>query len=163
MSVIEEPTPTMAQEDANSTTTLALAPEPEQLSTTIGLEKRRLALEQWEQRRDLHAADTKTHKALTEKCLALRQKYEVEVGAHRGRQLLLPKSRAESSLKRKATVKAKHAAMVNDIVDKVVNAIGADAAGKKRAIQAVADLLEPTEEKPKKRSKIARVEAEDSE
>ena len=74
MSVIEEPTPTMAQEDANSTTTLALAPESEQLSTTIVLEKKKAALEFWCARRDLHESGCKDDRR---RC---------DIGVHRGRQ-----------------------------------------------------------------------------
>ena len=61
------------------------------------------------------------------------------------------------------TLKKKHAALVTDIVTRVANALGTDAEGKEKAMDAVADLLEPAEEAPKKRAKkTARVEEEES-
>ena len=55
--------PVLAQE-ASPTTTLALADEPP-TTTTVPLETKRVALEFWTARRDLHDSQTKAFKLLT--------------------------------------------------------------------------------------------------
>ena len=149
----EEVPPAVAEDECNQTTTLAVVPE--QTSTTIPLERQRIVLEQWEHRRDLHLPTTKSFKLLQDKCAALRQKYEMDLQTHRGRLLLLPKTREAANLKRKATLKDKHDKMVADVVRRVTEALGVDAAGKKKAAAAVADLLEsaPEEKAVKKKAK----------
>ena len=158
-----EPPPVLADE-ANPTTALALVPEEKQPTTTIELEKRKIILHQWEQRRDLHDPSTKSYRALDERCVALRQKVEADLDEYRAKQLLRPKMRAAAIAKRAATLKAKHEALITDVVNRVTDALGTDAAGKKRAAAAVADLFgdgapEPAAKKAK--TKKPRVEAEE--
>ena len=159
-----DPPPVLADE-ANPTTALALVPEEKQPTTTIELEKRKIILHQWEQRRDLHDPSTKSYRALDERCVALRQKVEADLDEYRAKQLLRPKMRAAASAKRAATLKAKHEALISDIVKRVTDALGTDAAGKKKAAAAVADLFgDGAPEPPAKKTKAAkkqRVEAEE--
>ena len=147
--------PAIEDEALKPVTTLALPPE-EAMSTTISLETKRVALEFWTARRDLHTdKNSKAWKSLNEKAERLRADLEKEVAAHRGKLLLLPKRREAANLKRKATLKAKHDNMVADVVRRVTEALGADATGKKKAAAAVADLLEsvPEEKAVKKKAK----------
>ena len=158
-----EPPPVLADE-ANPTTALALVPEEKQPTTTIELEKRKIILHQWEQRRDLHHPSTKSYRALDERCAVLRQKVEADLDEYRAKQLLRPKMRVAASAKRAATLKAKHEALITDVVKRVTDALGADAAGKKRAAAAVADLFgENVAPEPAKKvkTKKQRVEAEE--
>ena len=159
MSLADEPEPAPAPEES-PTTALVVAPE-QPTSTTIELEKRRIVLAQWEQRRDLHQTTTKAYRDLADKCAVLRQAYERDVAAYRGRQLMQPALREAAAKKRTATVKAKREAMISDIVTRVTDALGADAAGKKKAAAAVADLFEPVEKaEPKKKKQKAKAAVE---
>ena len=160
-----DPSPVLADE-ANPTTALVLA-EEKPATTTIELEKRKIILHQWEQRRDLHHPSTKSYRALDERCAVLRQKVETDCDEYRAKQLLRPKTRAAASAKRKQTLKAKREAMVSDVVKRVTDALGTDAAGKKRAAAAVADLFgenvapEPAKKKVKVVKKRSEIEEED--
>lgn len=116
----EEMQPTLAAEAGNDVTALAVVPD-EKLSTTIELEKRRILLQGWIDRQSLHAPSTKAHKELGERIAKLQQKYDCELSAWRGRQLLLPKMREASVAKRKATLASKMEATVERICDAVEN------------------------------------------
>ena len=151
--------PVLAQE-ASPTTTLALVPEGK-LSMPIPLERQRIVLQGWIDRQMLHDPSTKAFKELGERVAKLQQKYDKDLSVHRGRQLMQPALREAAMRKRAATVKAKHDAMVGDIVKRVTDALGADAAGKKKAAAAVADLFEPSEKaEPKKKRQKAKVVVE---
>lgn len=154
---LDEQEPTLAQETGNGVTTLTVVPDEPVSTTTVPLETKRVALEFWTARRDLHQPTSKAYKELGERVAKLQQKYDKDLSVHRGRQLMQPALREAAAKKRAATVKAKHEAMVADIVKRVTDALGADAAGKKKAAAAVADLFEPAEkaEPKKKKAKVA--------
>ena len=164
MADVEQP-PVLAQEDSNPTTTLALVAEEKQ-PTTIVLERQRIALQGLIERQALHGPSTKLYKALGEKAAKLKLRYDNETSAFQAKQLLLPTRRAAASTKRKQTLKAKREAMVSDVVKRVSDALGADAAGKRRASEAVADLFgdgaapEPAKKKVKATKKRSDVEEE---
>lgn len=150
----------LAQE-ASPSTALALVHE-EKLSVPIPLERQRIVLQGWIDRQMLHDPSTKTYKELGERVAKLQQKYDKDLSVHRGRLLMQPALREAAAKKRAATVKAKHDAMISDIVTRVTDALGADAAGKKKAAAAVADLFEPSEKaEPKKKAKKAKVAVEE--
>ena len=135
-----DPPPTVAQE-ANAVTTLALADEKP--FTTVPLEAQRISLEQWERRAALHSADTKARKALDEKCALLRQKYERDLDAWRGRKLQEPTKRLQASVKRKQTMQKRK----DETIDRIVAAVKCIATVKDSAAlaAAVAAALEPEE------------------
>jgi hypothetical protein len=162
MADVEQP-PVLAQEDSNPTTTLAIVAEEKQ-PTTIVLEHQRIALQSLIERQALHDPSTKSYKALGERVAKLKQRYDNETSAFQAKQLLLPTRRAAASTKRAATLKAKHEALITDVVKRVTDALGADAASKKRAAAAVADLFgdgAAPEPAKKAKTKKARVEAEE--
>ena len=162
MSAEPEPEPALAQEAANGVTTLAVAMEEKPTTMTIPLERQRIVLQGWIDRQMLHSPSTKAYKELGERVAKLQQKYDKDCGAYRGRQLMQPALREAAMKKRAATVKAKHEAMVGDIVKRVTDALGADAAGKKKAAAAVADLFESAEKaEPKKKKQKAKVAVEE--
>lgn len=160
-----DPPPVLADE-ANATTALTLVAEEKQ-PTTIVLEHQRIALQGLIERQALHDPSTKLYKILGEKVAKMQQRYDNELNTFRAKQLLRPKMRAAASAKRTATLKAKHEAMVSDVVKRVSDALGADAAGKKKAAMAVADLFgenvapEPAAKKAKtKKTKRSEIEEE---
>lgn len=157
-----DPPPVLADE-ANPTTTLTLVAEEKQ-PTTIVLEHQRIALQGLIERQSLHNPSTKSYKALGEKVAKLKQRYDNESSAFQAKQLLRPTMRAAASAKRTATLKAKREALISDVVQRVTDALGADAASKKKAAAAVADLFgDGAPEPPAKKAKTkkARVEAEE--
>ena len=156
----DEPEPALAPEES-PTTALVVAPE-QPTSTTIELEKRRIVLAQWEQRRDLHQESTKAYRDLANKCAVLRQAYERDVAAYRGRQLMAPQRRLETMKKRKATLLKRRADSIGRVV-KAVQGLGSAVKDNDALAVAVADALEAPEPKKKKSkgAKKARVEAEE--
>ena len=156
----DEPEPALAPEES-PTTALVVAPE-QPTSTTIELEKRRIVLAQWEQRRDLHQTTTKAYRDLADKCAVLRQAYERDVAAYRGRQLMQPALREAAAKKRTATLEKKRAATIDRVVASVEGV--APVKDKAQLKAAVAAALAPPQEPPKKKKqKKAAVEEEDSE
>ena len=154
-----EPEPALAPE-TSPTTALTLVPE-KPVSTTIELETRRIALVQWEQRRDLHQESTKAYRDLADKCVVLRRAYERDVAAHHGKKLMAPQRRLETMKKRKATLLKRRADSIGRIVE-AVKGLGSAVKDDDALAVAVADALEPPVE-PKKKSKgtkKARVEEE---
>ena len=154
-----EPPPTVAQE-ANAVTTLALADEKP--FTTVPLEAQRISLERWERRAALHSSDSKARKALDEKCALLRQKYERDLDAWRGRKLQEPTKRLQASVKRKQTMQKRK----DEAIDRIVAAVKRIATIKDGSAlaAAVAAALEPEEAAPPaKKAKVVkkRVEEED--
>ena len=86
---------------------------------------------------------------------------QVELAAHRGRQLLEPQRRLETAKKRKATLLQRRADSIGRVV-KAVKSLGSLKDDDALAV-AVADALEPPEppKKKAKGAKKARVEADD--
>ena len=151
----DEPAP-----EVSPTTALVVTPEEKPVSTTIELETRRIALVQWEQRRDLHQESTKAYRDLANKCVVLRQAYERDVAAYRGRQLMAPQRRLETMKKRKATLLKKRADCIGRVV-KAVQGLGSAVKDEDALAVAVADALEPPVEPKKKKSKGKKVAEEE--
>ena len=156
MSAEPEPEPTP---ETSPTTALAIVPD-EPVSTTVPLETKRVALEFWTARRDLHQPTTKAYRELADKCLVLKQAYERELAAHRGRQLMQPQRRLETAKKRKATLLQRRADSIGRVV-KAVKGLGSVKDDDALAV-AIADALEPPEP-PKKKAKKAKKVAEEEE
>ena len=153
----EEMQPTLA--DANSTTTLALAPEQEPLVTTVPISTKKAALEFWSARRDLHDPTSKAFKKLHEKVELLRVEYENAYDAWRGRKLQEPANRLDAKKRRAATIAKKKAETIDRVcaaVESIVQVKDTD-----KLAEVVTAALEPAEEAPTKRAKkTARVEEE---
>ena len=147
-----EPPPAVAQE-TNAVTTLALADETP--FTTVPLEAQRISLEQWERRAALHSSDTKARKALDEKCALLRQKYERDLDAWRGRKLQEPTKRLQATVKRKRTMLKRKDEMAGRVVAAVKRIVTVKDSGALAA--AVAAALEPEEATPvAKKAKVVK-------
>ena len=154
-----EPTDEPAPEVSPATALVAVQ-EEKPISTTIELETRRIALVQWEQRRDLHQESTKAYRDLADKCVVLRRAYERDVSAYHGKKLMAPQRRLETAKKRKATLLQRRADSIGRVV-KAVKSLGSLKDEDALAV-AVADALEPPEppKKKAKKAKKARVEEE---
>ena len=149
--------PVLAQE-ASPTTTLALADEPP-ATTTVPLESKRVALDFWTARRDLHDTQTKAFKALNDKVERLRVEYERELKAWQGKKLLEPQRRLESKKRRAETMAKKKEALIDRLVDAVEGV--ATVKDQTKLVAAVTAALEPPEPPPKKKAKGAKAAVEE--
>lgn len=154
---VEEPV--LAQE-ASPTTTLALADEPP-TTTTVPLESKRVALEFWTARRDLHDVNSKTYKTLNKKVVLLDSVYQRELAAWRGKKLLEPQRRLESKKRRAETLAKKKEALIDRLVDAVEGV--ATVKDQTKLVAAVTAALEPPEPPPKKQKKGAKAAVEEEE
>ena len=149
--------PVLAQE-AGPTTTLALADEPP-TTTTVPLETKRVALEFWKARRDLHDPQTKAFKLLDDKVECLRADYERELAAWKGKKLMEPQRRLESKRRRAVTMAKKKEATIARVVAAVEGV--ATIKDQTKLVAAVTAALEPPEPPPKKHKKGAKAAVEE--
>ena len=155
-----EPEPEPAPE-VSPTTALTILPE-EPVSTTVPLETKRVALDFWTARRDLHDVNSKTYKTLNKKVEVLDGVYQRELAAWKGRKMMEPALRLESKKRRAETMAAKKQATVARLVDAVegVTAVK-DKTKLAAAVTAALEAPEPPKKKQKKGATKAAVEEDD--
>lgn len=138
-----DPPPVLADDASNAVTTLALA-EEKPAATTVPLETKRVSLEFWTSRRDIHSVNSRAWKAHNDKVERLRSEYQREMSAWQARKLLEPSRRLESKKRRAETIEKKRIAVVQRILE-AVEKNGGNVKDKVRLAKAVAAALEPPE------------------